>query len=799
MNGAHSRKGSRCWRIGTMALLGCGLVTCDSVVAGNGERGDNPAVQPVDVVLSDVDGDFNPQMYASIKSLGSVRIKRFRVTRNLRVDLVLARTEVFAPETRITVNGMDRGPVDIVFLQGRVEGKPNSDVFLGVTRNGIHGLVRLGSESYVVATGVFARLSGSAAASDSNDLNSIAARQTGFSCGANELPLGETAAHDGISTRTSGNSIVEAVGRVVLLGVETDFEFTNNLFGGDVDVAAAYVASLVGAVSHFYSREVDTVIRLGHLGLWTTSDDPWEATDIISQFFEFRSFWAHNSLVGTTDIAFLLSARKLFIADGVAGFEAVCSPAAGYGVVSSLKGVTSSTDLDHLNFDLLILSHEIGHTLGAVHTQDLNSPPDACSSGNCSVIPEGTLMSACYFCPGGTSNVRLEFTPEMRDVRVLEFLNERVPCDLSAKEPVIVQQPISQIVCVGEQALLNVEVFGSLPMTYSWRKQGDIVEPGGTASVGSAQMTIDSATLVDAGRYEVVVANAFGDVVSQPVFVTVEDCSLPRVPRIVEYPVGRLDCAGSTIDLSVSAVGSDSMTYQWRKNGTVIGGASLPTFSLESANKSDSGDYEVRITNELGQVSSGSVTITVFDCAGPDGLAAEGSRHIVVDPSLTDTASSYAFAGVGLRLTSTDYPCLDAYVDAEGRLLNWPTYLQPDVWGRVDIADLALVPSSKYAVQFDYGKAGYPLLSEPIEVETGVWADVAGAFIDGAWTPPDDRVDFNDISASIACFQTLRGAPTKEKCDLHPASPNFTVDLQDISSILRKFRGYPYPYSIPCE
>jgi hypothetical protein len=74
----------------------------------------------------------------------------------------------------------------------------------------------------------------------------------------------------------------------------------------------------------------------------------------------------------------------------------------------------------------MVFSHELGHNLGAYHTHDENPPVDDCGNGDCSVTPNGTIMSYCHTCPGGMSNIQLRIHPRVQD-RILANLADK-PC-----------------------------------------------------------------------------------------------------------------------------------------------------------------------------------------------------------------------------------------------------------------------------------------------------------------------------------------------------------------------------------
>lgn len=82
-------------------------------------------------------------------------------------------------------------------------------------------------------------------------------------------------------------------------------------------------------------------------------------------------------------------------------------------------------------------------------------------------------------------------------------------------------------------------------------------------------------------------------------------------PTITEHPASGTYCPASRIELAPVLVSSDQATYQWRKNGVNIDGATGATLVIASATGSDAADYDVVITTPCGSVTSNAATIRV--------------------------------------------------------------------------------------------------------------------------------------------------------------------------------------------
>ncbi len=88
--------------------------------------------------------------------------------------------------------------------------------------------------------------------------------------------------------------------------------------------------------------------------------------------------------------------------------------------------------------------------------------------------------------------------------------------------------------------------------------------------------------------------------------------TLPNeAPTISSQPAGQMIVNTETAAFSVSAIGTDPLRYQWRKDGVAVPNATNTAFTLASALVADSGSYTVVITNNYGAVTSAVAVLTV--------------------------------------------------------------------------------------------------------------------------------------------------------------------------------------------
>jgi hypothetical protein len=82
-------------------------------------------------------------------------------------------------------------------------------------------------------------------------------------------------------------------------------------------------------------------------------------------------------------------------------------------------------------------------------------------------------------------------------------------------------------------------------------------------------------------------------------------------PLIITPPVSRSVVAGANVTFSVAAGGTEPLSYQWRKNGIAIPGATAATLSLLNVQPADAASYAVLVGNSAGTTLSPSAILTV--------------------------------------------------------------------------------------------------------------------------------------------------------------------------------------------
>ena len=204
--------------------------------------------------------------------------------------------------------------------------------------------------------------------------------------------------------------------------------------------------------------------------------------------------------------------------------------------------------------------------------------------------------------------------------------------------PAIRSQPANQSVLAGGSATFTVSATGTGPLRYQWKKNGSNIS-GATNS----SYTTPGTSLGDSGAgYSVVVSNSLGTVTSSRASLTVTLASVR--PAISMQPASRTVTAGNTATFTVTATGTAPFTYQWKKNGTPIVGATSSSYTTPATSMEDAGtEYSVEVSNSAGTVTSSSATLTV--------VAVLITTQPSAQPVVVGQTASFSVTATGTGLT----------------------------------------------------------------------------------------------------------------------------------------------------
>jgi|GEM_PF-2414939 len=324
--------------------------------------------------------------------------------------------------------------------------------------------------------------------------------------------------------------------------------------------------------------------------------------------------------------------------------SATTSDAATYSAVVSNQGGSTTSDLAVLTVDASLVGP-------AINTQPAAQTVTAGQAVSFSVIASGTGPLTYQWkkngtdIPGAAAGTYTISTASAGDVgsysvavsnALGSITSNAVTLTVNAAPvaPSITAQPAPQTVIAGQSVSFSVSATGSGPLSYQWKKNGTSIF-GATSST----LTLSSASVSDAGNYSVVVGNTAGSVTSVSVALTVN--SAPIAPSITAQPTSQAVTAGQSVSFSVAASGSGSLSYQWKKNGANIAGATAATFTLSNTSSSDAGTYSVVVTNNAGSVTSVAVALTISPApVAPSITSQPKSQSVTAGQSVSFTVSA---------------------------------------------------------------------------------------------------------------------------------------------------------------
>ena len=207
----------------------------------------------------------------------------------------------------------------------------------------------------------------------------------------------------------------------------------------------------------------------------------------------------------------------------------------------------------------------------------------------------------------------------------------RVASNLPVDYPVsITVQPQSATANPGAAVSFSVTATGTPTLSYQWKKDG-----ADTADATNATYSIASAQQTDEGSYTCAVSNVVGSVTSDAATLNVSD-----PPQITSHPRSLTVNPGASASFAVEANGTSPLSFQWKKNGGNVSGATLSQYAIASAMNSYEGAYACYVWNVAGSATSNAATLTVND---PPQITAH-PQSLTVNPG---TSASFAVEANG--------------------------------------------------------------------------------------------------------------------------------------------------------
>jgi hypothetical protein len=164
----------------------------------------------------------------------------------------------------------------------------------------------------------------------------------------------------------------------------------------------------------------------------------------------------------------------------------------------------------------------------------------------------------------------------------------------------ILAQPNSLVGPASASASFSVVASGfPAPTSYQWTFNGTNL-PGATSSL----LNINRINLSTIGNYQVLVGNGYS-------FTNSTIATLNMSPSITSPFNGATTIWGQSAALSVGAIGSGGLNYQWYVNGVAIDGATSATLNFTSIQFTNGGLYSVVVSSPFGSVTNVAAQVIV--------------------------------------------------------------------------------------------------------------------------------------------------------------------------------------------
>lgn len=176
--------------------------------------------------------------------------------------------------------------------------------------------------------------------------------------------------------------------------------------------------------------------------------------------------------------------------------------------------------------------------------------------------------------------------------------------------PKITLQPFDARRTVGESVEFNAGAVGGKPLSWRWQfRPLTAAEFGDVSDQGATQPTLSLSNLAleQAGDYRGIVSNFAGAATSGVARLTL----VAQGPVITEQPTNLTVIEGNPASFRVRASGYQPITFQWKKDGTDILGATNSDYRLSAALPLNAGSYSVVVSNRYGVTTSATVRLTV--------------------------------------------------------------------------------------------------------------------------------------------------------------------------------------------
>jgi hypothetical protein len=247
-----------------------------------------------------------------------------------------------------------------------------------------------------------------------------------------------------------------------------------------------------------------------------------------------------------------------------------------------------------------VMTHEIGHTLGFRHS---NQVPSGMACGSTAECTSSAIMNSSVNC--GLNGVLAGYDRTAAETVYGDGSTTPPACN----PPTVTTQPQNKNVSVGAATTLSVVVGGTGPFTYQWFNgdSGNTSSPVNGANSSSFSLTMNAA---GSTKFWVRIGHSCDNATVNSATSTVTATATCAKPSISSQPADQTVNSGQTASLTIGF--SSGATVKWYRGNVgdrsnqIGSAASVGTGALTVTTK-----FWAEVSNACGPVSSRQVTVTV--------------------------------------------------------------------------------------------------------------------------------------------------------------------------------------------
>lgn len=564
--------------------------------------------------------------FAQLRVGGDITLAQFPLPNGALVDLELRSFNLFSDQSIVVSMTKDgevrRALPDVRLYRGRIRGEVSSFAYLAVEPGDMTGSVTWRGVEYSIST----RLEGLPTVGDRvvNIFEATDAMKA-FDCGVDD----EDFIDDVLRGMPADVSLLQAGMDTLKAKLAVEIDFTAFKHYGGVSQSETYMTSLLGYVNAIYERDVAVTFEVSYMRTWET-EDPYSNASDDAALATFTEYWRDNMDHVDRTLASLVSRKPISangVTQGLAWVNKLCSKTHGYAFVKF------SSNNSNYEGHAGVWAHELGHNFGSPHTHSCtwNPPIDSCYTAEpmrgqapCFgpqdihlILGGGELMSYCHM-RFGNKNVTKVFRD--RTGALVRNNSQRALC-MSVTSTV---RHLELLTPAGGES-----ICAGMPVTVTWAAQGN--------NDFSILLSVN-----DGVSYDTVLVDALPRFLREWVWTIPSDFPVGNSYRfrIVDNKLAELEdemessfevregtviteqvtwrnvCVGEGAWFYVRAKGAGELTYQWKRNGTPIDGATTDELQLQNMQVSDNlTEFTCEITGDCGTIESEPALLKVFNSA----------------------------------------------------------------------------------------------------------------------------------------------------------------------------------------